>query len=78
MLVVYNVSMFKIRSCFLIFVKIYVFIDILRLIISIYSVNYVINILFSDVLLKFCIMFIRKFVKKLYSYGILIFYFVLY
>lgn len=65
MLVVYNVSMFKIRSCFLIFVKIYVFIDILRLIISIYSVNCVINILFSDVLLKFCIMFIRKFVKKI-------------
>lgn len=65
MLVVYNVSMFKIRSCFLIFVKIYVFIDILRLIISIYSVNCAINILFSDVLLKFCIMFIRKFVKKI-------------
>lgn len=65
MLVVYNVSMFKIRSCFLIFVKIYVFIDILRLIISIYSVNCVINILFSDVLLKFCIMFVRKFVKKI-------------
>lgn len=64
MLVVYNVSMFKIRSCFLIFVKIYVFIDILRLIISIYSVNCAINILFSDVLLKFCIKIIRKFVKN--------------
>lgn len=65
MLAVYNASMFKIRSCLLTFVKIHVFIDILRLTTSIYSVNYVTNIPFSDALLKFCIiMLIRKSVKK--------------
>lgn len=77
MLAVYNASMFKIRSCLLTFVKVHVFIDILRLTTSIYSVNCATNIPFSDALLKFCIMLTRKSVKKLHSYGVLTFHFVL-
>lgn len=73
MLAVYNASMFKIRSCDL-------SLDICKnscLHRHIYSVNCATNIPFSDALLKFCIMLIRKSVKKLHSYGILTFHFVL-
>lgn len=67
----------EVVTCLLTFVKIHVFIDILRLTTSIYSVNGATNIPFSDALLKFCIMLTRKSVKKLHSYGVLTFHFVL-